>query len=93
MQINVSNFRIASSESIPKLNLMQMFSLHQIDTAMAMTSFRNDFVSSEINKFFNLNGRVTVNATILLLENSHTSSVTVKRDIQRKIIDVIQVLY
>ena len=57
-----------------------------------MTSFRNDFVSSEINKFFNLNGRVTVNATILLLENSQTSSVTVKRDIQRKIIEVIQVL-
>ena len=58
---------------------------------MAMTSLRNEFVSSEVNKFFNLNGRVTVNATLLFLENSYTSSVIVKRDIQRKIIEVIQV--
>lgn len=96
MQMYLVLGSLVSIESIPKLICVQyyeMFSLPQIDTAMAMTSFRNDFVSSEINKFFNLNGRVTVNATILLLENSHTSSVTVKRDIQRKIIDVIQVLY
>ena len=60
---------------------------------MSMTSLRNEFVSSEVNKFFNLNGRVTVNATLLFLENSYTSSVIVKRDIQRKIIEVIQVCY
>ena len=58
---------------------------------MAMTSLKKEFVSSEINKFFDLNGRVTVNATLLLLENTYTSSVNVKRDIQRKVIEVIQV--
>ena len=58
---------------------------------MAMTSMKKEFVSSEINKFFDLNGRVTVNATLLLLENTYTSSVNVKRDIQRKVIEVIQV--
>ena len=58
---------------------------------MAMTPLKKEFVSSEINKFFDLNGRVTVNATLLLLENTYTSSVNVKRDIQRKVIEVIQV--
>ena len=58
---------------------------------MAMTSMKKEFVSSEINKFFDLNGRVTVNATLLLLENTYTSSVNVKKDIQRKVIEVIQV--
>ena len=58
---------------------------------MAMTPLKKEFVSSEINKFFDLNGRVTVNATLLLLDNTYTSSVNVKKDIQRKVIEVIQV--
>lgn len=56
---------------------------------MALTSLSNVYLSSEINKFFGMNGRVTVNATLLLLENSYTSSVVVKRDVQKKLIEVI----
>ena len=62
----------------------------QIDTAMALTSLSNVYLSNDINKFFNLSGRVTVNATLLFLENSYTSSVVVKRDVQKKLIEVIQ---
>ena len=57
---------------------------------MALTSLSNVYLSNDINKFFNLSGRVTVNATLLFLENSYTSSVVVKRDIQKKLIEVIQ---
>ena len=62
----------------------------QIDTAMALTSLSNVYLSNDVNKFFNLSGRVTVNATLLFLENSYTSSVVVKRDVQKKLIEVIQ---
>ncbi len=58
---------------------------------MALTSMSNVYVSNRINKFFNLNGRVTVNATVLLLETSYTQSVVVKRELQTKLIEVIQV--
>jgi hypothetical protein len=57
---------------------------------MALTSLSNVYLSNDINKFFNLSGRVTVNATLLFLENSYTSSVVVKRDVQKKLIEVIQ---
>jgi hypothetical protein len=65
-------------------------SVYAIDTAMALTSLSNVYLSNDINKFFNLSGRVTVNATLLFLENSYTSSVVVKRDVQKKLIEVIQ---
>ena len=57
---------------------------------MALTSLSNVYLSNDINKFFNMSGRVTVNATLLFLENSYTSSVVVKRDVQKKLIEVIQ---
>ncbi len=58
---------------------------------MALTSMSNVYVGNRVNKFFNLNGKVTVNATMLLLENSYTKNVVVKRELQRKLIEVIQV--
>jgi hypothetical protein len=30
------------------------------------------YVSNEINRFFPMNGKVTVNATLVLIDNSHT---------------------
>lgn len=57
---------------------------------MALTSLSNAYLSSDINRFFNLNGKVTINATLLFLENSYTSSVVVKRDVQKKLLEVIQ---
>ena len=53
---------------------------------MALTSLSNVYLSNDVNKFFNMSGRVTVNATLLFLENSYTSSVVVKRDVQKKLI-------
>ena len=38
-----------------------------------------------------MNGKVTVNVTLSLLENSYTKSLVVKRDVQTKLIEVIQV--
>ena len=74
------------------LSLVPKQSLHflQINTAMALTSLSNAYLSSDVNRFFNLNGKVTINATLLFLENSYTSSVVVKRDIQKKLLEVIQ---
>ena len=69
---------------------MKTIHFFQIDTAMALTSLSNSYLSSDVNKFFNMNGRVTVNATLLFLESTYTSSVVIKRDIQKKLIEVIQ---
>jgi hypothetical protein len=58
---------------------------------MSLTSLNGVYVSNEINRFFPMNGKVTVNATLVLIDNSHTRSLVVKRDIQKKLIEVIQV--
>ena len=60
---------------------------------MTLTSLNRVYLSNEINKFFPMNGKVTVNATLSLLENSYTKSLNVKRDVQTKLIEVIQVNY
>ena len=64
--------------------------LLQIDSAMALTSFSGIFVDSKVNKFYQMNGAVTVNTTIEMEENAYTKSEVVKRDIKRKLIEVIQ---
>ena len=56
---------------------------------MALTSLSSVYLSSEVNKFFKMNGKVTVNATLLLTETPYTSSIVVKRDVQKELIDVI----
>ena len=58
---------------------------------MALTSLNSLYMSNEINRFFPMNGKVTVNATISLEETPYTQSLVVKRDVQRKLIDVIRV--
>ena len=105
---------------------------------MSLTSLNGLYISNEINRFFPMNGKVTVNATLVLIDNSHTRfifhqllgdgsknldcltneknvflndkrssflvhlllklvveldhrSLVVKRDIQKKLIEVIQV--
>lgn len=58
---------------------------------MALTSFSSIFVDSKVNKFYQMNGAVTVNTTIEMEENAYTKSEVVKRDIKRKLIEVIQV--
>ena len=66
-------------------------SSYAIDSAMALTSLNTAYVSNTINRFFPMNGKVTVNATLQMLANPYTKSTVVKRDIQRKLIEVIQV--
>ena len=58
---------------------------------MRLTSLSGLYLSNEINRFFPMNGKVTVNATILLLENDYTKSPVVKKDVQTKLIEDIQV--
>ena len=58
---------------------------------MTLTSLNGVYLSNEINRFFPMNGKVTVNATIQLLENDYTKSPVVKKDVQTKLIEVIQV--
>ena len=60
---------------------------------MALTSLSSVYLSNQINKFFPMNGKVTVNATLSLIENSYTKSLVVKRDVQTKLIEVIQVRF
>jgi hypothetical protein len=74
-------------------NFLTVFfkSCFQISSAMSLTSLNGVYVSNEINRFFPMNGKVTVNATLVLIDNSHTRSLVVKRDIQKKLIEVIQV--
>ncbi len=59
---------------------------------MSLTSLNDVYVSNSVNRFFPMSGKVTVNATVELLANAYTTSTVVKRDIQRKLIQVIQVL-
>ena len=68
-----------------------MHSYLQIDSAMSLTSLSSVYLKNEVNRFFQLNGKVTVNLTLSLLESQYTKSEIVKRDIQRKMIEVIQV--
>jgi len=63
---------------------------YAIGSAMALTSFSNVYMGNEVNKFFSMNGAVTVNTTIEMEENSYTKSEIVKRDIRNKLIEVIQ---
>ena len=58
---------------------------------MSLTSLNTVYLFNEINRFFPMNGKVTVNATLVLTDTSHTRSLVVKRDIQKKLIEVIQV--
>ena len=62
--------------------------LFQIDSAMALTSLNSVYLSNSINRFFPMNGKVTVNATLEMVANPYTRSTVVKRDIQRKLIQV-----
>ena len=63
----------------------------QISSAMSLTSLNTVYLFNEINRFFPMNGKVTVNATLVLTDTAHTRSLVVKRDIQKKLIEVIQV--
>ena len=53
---------------------------------MALTSLNSVYLSNSINRFFPMNGKVTVNATLEMVANPYTRSTVVKRDIQRKLI-------
>ena len=55
---------------------------------MALTSLNSVYLSNSINRFFPMNGKVTVNATLEMVANPYTRSTVVKRDIQRKLIQV-----
>ena len=57
---------------------------------MALTSFSNIYMGNSVNKFFSLNGAVTVNTTLEMEENAYTKSEIVKRDIKNNLIEVIQ---
>lgn len=63
---------------------------YAISSAMALTSFSGIYVGNEVNKFYQMNGAVTVNTTIEMEENPYTKSELVKRDIKKKLIQVIQ---
>jgi len=63
---------------------------YAIDSAMALTSLNSVYLSNSINRFFPMNGKVTVNCTLEMVANPYTRSTVVKRDIQRKLIQVIQ---
>ena len=55
---------------------------------MALTSLNSVYLSNSINRFFPMNGKATVNATLEMVANPYTRSTVVKRDIQRKLIQV-----
>ena len=82
-------FSFGETNAIPPFTYSS-FPLLQIDSAMALTSFSGIFVDSKVNKFYQMNGAVTVNTTIEMEENAYTKSEVVKRDIKRKLIEVIQ---
>ena len=85
------NFKHNSLFSKTKFRDISINIFLQIDSAMTLTSLGGVYLSNEINKFFPMNGKVTVNATLSLLENPYTKSPVVKRDVQQKLIAVIQV--
>ena len=57
---------------------------------MSLTDLNTVYLSNSINRFFPMSGKVTVNATVEMLASPYTKSVVVKRDIQKKLISVIQ---
>jgi hypothetical protein len=63
---------------------------YAIDSAMSLTSLSNLYMGTSINTFYPLANTVTVNTTLELLENGYTTSNLVKRDLEKKLVDVIQ---
>ena len=57
---------------------------------MSLTSLSNLYMGTSINTFYPLANTVTVNTTLELLENGYTTSNLVKRDLEKKLVDVIQ---
>ena len=57
---------------------------------MALTSLGNLYMGTKVNTFYPLDSSVTVNSTLELLENGYTTSNLVKRDLQKKLVEVIQ---
>ena len=57
---------------------------------MSLTSLSNLYMGASINTFYPLANTVTVNTTLELLENGYTTSNLVKRDLEKKLVDVIQ---
>lgn len=63
----------------------------QIESAISLTSLNAVYLGNSVNRFFPMNGKVTVNATLEMADSAYTRSSVVKRDIQKKLIAVIQV--
>ena len=57
---------------------------------MSLTSLANLYMGTKVNTFYPLAESVTVNSTLELLENGYTTSNLVKRDLEKKLVDVIQ---
>ncbi|XP_040563775.1 uncharacterized protein [Lepeophtheirus salmonis] len=70
--------------------LLEGESNYAIDTSMALTSFSTAYIGNTVNRFFSLNGKVTVNITLEMFQSPYTTSPVIKRDIQHKLIQVIQ---
>ena len=60
---------------------------------MSLTSLANLYMGTKVNTFYPLAESVTVNSTLELLENGYTTSNLVKRDLEKKLVDVIQENY
>ena len=60
------------------LYVIELFGFFQIDSAMALTSLNNVYMDNEVNKFFPMNGKVTVNATLELFANSYSKYVNLE---------------
>jgi len=91
----IKDDKISWSEMYGDQNTAQYHTLedevnYAIGSAMALTSFSNIYMGTKVNKFFSLNGAVTVNTTLEMEENAYTRSEIVKRDIKNKLIEVIQ---
>jgi hypothetical protein len=63
---------------------------YAIDSAMSLTSIANLYMGAKVNTFYPLASTVTVNTTLEFLENGYTTSNLVKRDLEKKLVDVIQ---
>jgi len=73
-----------------KFQVLEGEASYAIDSAMALTSFSNLYMGNSISTFYPLNKAVTVNTTMEMIENGYTTSQIVKRDLEQKLVQVIQ---
>ncbi|KAK4321326.1 hypothetical protein Pmani_007867 [Petrolisthes manimaculis] len=69
---------------------LQWEAQHAITNAMTKTRLGSAYLGNTVHKFYSLGGKVIVNSTVMLEERPDTRTASVRRELQRQMIQVIR---